>query len=248
MNSVSAQAQSSVTIGAEESSLDYRLTSDIAQFCLPASNRDANRRLAYVNSICFLFLVIGLIGFRQPKVVQKELPPLPEIVPVVYTPQEEQPKPEPQRQPEEPEPQPQTVVDMPQIATVVAADPSQAKFAIPVEGPVVFAPAQFAQAPPPSPPKTTGRTIQKFTGTDGGTYSDIGYPREAQLAKLQGTVIAIIAVNPDGTVDSVEIKTSSGHLILDRNVVRQVKIKYKFPPITTGEMRYFEKPFEYTLK
>ncbi len=235
-------------MSAAELSRGYKLTSDIAQFCLPASTRDANRRLAYVNSICCLFLTIGLIGFQQPKVIQKELAPLPEIVPVVYTPPEEPPKQEVQPQPEEPELQPRTVVDVPQIATVVAADPSQAKFAVPVEGPVVFAPAQFAQAPPPGPPKTPDRSIQKFTGTDGGTYGKISYPREAMPGQLQGTTIAIIAVKPDGTVESVEIKKSSGHVILDRHTIQQVKIKYKFPPVSTGEMRYFEKDFVYNLE
>ena len=225
----------------------YKLTSDIAQFCLPASSRDANRRLAYVNSICLLFLVIGVIGFRQPKVVQKELPPLPEIVPVVYTPPEEQPKPEPKPQPDEPEPQPQTVVDMPQIATVVAADPSQVKFALPVEGPVVFAPAKFA-APPAVPPKPTNRTVQKLTDAVGGSRPSPPYPRSALEQRQEGTVVVVIGVNPDGSDQSVEVKKSSGYFSLDRHVVNWIKEKFKFLPIETDEVRLYEKDFEFSIK
>jgi TonB family protein len=247
MNPLSAQAQSSVAMGAAELSHGYRLTSDIAQFCLPDSSRDANRRLAYVNSICFLFLVIGLIGFQQPKVVQKELPPLPEIVPVVYTPPEEQPKPEPQPQPDEPEPQPQNVVDMPKIATVVAADPSQVKFAIPVQGPVIFAPAQFA-APPATPPKPTTRTVQKLTDAVGGTRPNPPYPRSALEQRQEGTVIVVITVNPDGSIQAVEVKKSSGYFTLDRHVVNWIKEKFKFLPIETNEVRLYEKDFEFSVK
>jgi len=36
--------------------------------------------------------------------------------------------------------------------------------------PVVFAPAKFAQAPPPAPPKPATRTVVKMTGAEGGTY------------------------------------------------------------------------------
>src|SRR2546427_7548135 len=136
----------------------YSLHSDLAQFCLPAASRDAYRKLAYVNSICSLFLAIGLAGINPPVLEQRVPEPVQQFVPVEIVQPPEPPKTEPQPQEQDPQPQPDTPVLMPQVATVVAADPTQVKFAVPVEGPVVFAPAKFAQAPPPAPPKPATRS------------------------------------------------------------------------------------------
>jgi outer membrane biosynthesis protein TonB len=249
MNPAPAHAPVSFGGAHDPATPQYTLTSDIAQFCLPAFSRDASRRLAYVNSICFMFLVIGIIGFREPKIVERQLPPVVDIVPVVYTPPPEQPKPEPQTVQEEPEVKPDTTVDMPQIATVVATDPTQARFAVPVEGPVVFAPAKFAQAPPPSPPKTTTSSVIRFTGTDGGTYPKSDYPAwariQGQVQEASGTLL--ISVNPDGTVSSVEIKEYSGSNRLARYAADWVKKRFKFPPVDNNVVRIYEKPFSFEL-
>src|SRR5437762_3505183 len=180
MNSVPISTQSAAASSGAANAPGYSLHSDIAQFCLPAANRDANRKLAYVNSICLLFLAVGIAGLNPPKLEQKIPEPTQEFMPAEIVQPPEPPKVEPQPEQEQPEPQPDRPVEMPQIATVVAADPSQVRFAVPVEGPVVFAPAKFAQAPPPAPPKTTGSKIIKFTGTDGGTYPAMDYPAWAK--------------------------------------------------------------------
>ena len=156
MNSTPISASRSSAVGgpAQFNAPGYALHSDLAQFCLPAANRDVNRILAYVNSICSLFLAIGLAGINPPVLEQKVPEPAQQFVPVEIVQPPEPPKTEPQPQEQDPQLQPDTPVVMPQVATVVAADPTQVKFAVPVEGPVVFAPAKFAQAPPPAPPKT----------------------------------------------------------------------------------------------
>src|SRR6266550_4318479 len=172
MNSAPISAPSSSAVGGpgQFDSPGYALRSDLAQFCLPAANRDANRKLAYVNSICSLCLGIGLAGINPPVLEQKVPEPIQQFVPVEIVQPPEPPKTEPQPQEQEPEPHPDTPVVMPQLATVVAADPSQVQFAVPVEGPVVFAPAKFAQAPPPAPPKTGPPQPTKFVpGQDGGS-------------------------------------------------------------------------------
>src|SRR5437773_8430263 len=84
----------------------YALHSDLAQFCLPAANRDANRKLAYVNSICLLFLAIGIAGINPPRLEQKVPEPIQQFVPVEIIQPPEPPKIEPQPQQEDPEPQP----------------------------------------------------------------------------------------------------------------------------------------------
>src|SRR5439155_255135 len=138
MNSTPISAAGSSAVGgpAQFNAPGYALHSDLAQFCLPAANRDVNRILAYVNSICSLFLAIGLAGINPPALEQSQ----------------------------------------------------------------------------------------------------------------EGTVTLIIGVKPDGSVESVEVKTSSGHVTLDRAAVQHVKTKYKFLPISTDEIRYFEKDIQYQLQ
>src|SRR5947207_3992535 len=241
MNSVPLSTQSGAASSGAANAPVYSLHSGIAQFCLPAANRDANRKLAYVNSICLLLLGVGIAGLNPPKLEQKIPEPVQEFVPVEIVQPPEPPKVEPQPQQEQPEQQPDTPVEMPQVATVVAADPSQVKFAVPVEGPVVFAPAKFAQAPPPAPPKPAARTVVRMTGAEGGTHPDPSYPRAALEQRQEGTVTVVMTVNPDGSVEDVEVKKSSGFGTLDRHVSQWVKTRFRFMPVDTGETRYFEK-------
>jgi protein TonB len=248
MNSAPTSGSSAVASPGTFDTPGYSLHSDLAQFCLPAANRDSNRKLAYVNSICLLFLAIGIAGLDPPTLEQRIPEPVQEFVPVEIVQQPDPPKTEEQPKPEEPDQQPDTSVEMPQVATVVAADPSQVKFAVPVQGPVVFAPAKLAQAPPPSPPKPAGRTVVRMTGAEGGSFPAPKYPAVALEQRQQGTVTLIIAVKPDGSVESVEVKNSSGYSTLDRAAIQHVKTKYKFLPITTGEMRFFEKDIQYQVQ
>ena len=248
MNSVPISTQSAPVSSGAANAPGYSLHSDIAQFCLPAANRDANRKLAYVNSICLLFLAVGIAGLNPPKLEQKIPEPVQEFMPAEIVQPPEPPKVEPQPEQEQPEQQPDTPVEMPQIATVVAADPSQVKFAVPVEGPVVFAPAKFAQPPPASPPKPATRTVVKMTGAEGGTFPAPKYPPAALEQRLQGSVTLIITVRPDGLVETAEVTKSSGSVILDRAAMQQAKTKYKYLPISTSELRYFEKDVEFRLQ
>src|SRR5437667_5118181 len=250
MNSTPISAAGSSAVGgpAQFNAPGYALHSDLAQFCLPAANRDVNRILAYVNSICSLFLAIGLAVHNPPLLEQKVPEPAQQFVPVEIVQPPEPPKTEPQPQEQDPQLQPDTPVVMPQVATVVAADPSQVKFAVPVVGPVVFAPAKFAQAPPPAPPKPAARTVVRMTGSEGGSFPPPRYPQAAWEQRQQGTVTLIIAVKPDGSVESAEVKSRSGYNTLDRAAILHVKTRYKFLPVTTGEMRYFEKDFVFQLQ
>lgn len=209
---------------------EYRLKSDIAQFCLPAANRDENRKLAYVNSLCVFYLLVGVLGLRNPFLITREPVRDSEIVPVIFTPPESTPPPQ-EPQPEEPQPQADTPIDTPVVATVVAADPSQVSFAVPVEGPVIFAPAKFAQPPPPSAPRApTQPTRFVRNNTDGGYYPPPTYSAFALRQRMEGTVVLWIAVDAAGKVLSTEIKQSSGYGILDRAAEDVVKEKWRFPP------------------
>src|SRR5262245_23948978 len=245
---ISAHSTSAADGPAQFNAPGYTLHSDLAQFCLPAANRDTNRKLAYVNSICSLFLAIGLAGINPPALEQRIPEPVQQFVPVEIVQPPEPPKTEPQPQQQDPEPQPDTPVVMPQVATVVAADPTQVKFAVPVEGPVVFAPAKFAQPPPQAPPKPAARTVVRLTNAEGGSHPDPSYPRAALEQRQQGTVTVVMSVKPDGSVDSIEIKKSSGYGTLDRHVTQWIKTRFKFLPVETDELRFFEKDFVFQLQ
>src|SRR5207249_3502425 len=135
----------------------YELSSDLSKLCLPSEFTDAHRKLAWVDSICFLFLVIGLVGLKPPKVVQRPISQPAESVPVVFTPPEELPRTQPETKTEElPPDQP---LETPQVAPVIAAaDASKVAFAVPVEGAIPVAQARFATPPPPlnqAPPTPT---------------------------------------------------------------------------------------------
>ena len=60
------------------------------------------------------------------------------------------------------------------------------------------------------------------------------YPRSAQIRGEEGTTRLRIALNPDGKVNQVELATSSGSAILDREAQSVVSTIGKFPPPPAG--------------
>lgn len=209
---------------------NYALSSDLAKLCLPSEYRDSNRVLAWVNSICFLFLLIGLVGLKAPKIGVRPLSEPQDIVPVVFTPPEEQPKVQPEVKQDEPEPQDQPL-DTPQVATVVAAaDPSTVAFAVPVQGAVFVAPARFATAPPPINTALPKPTNFDPNASSAGTFPPPAYPGIAIRNRYQGTATIEIFVDPSGAVTSAKVLKSSGYQALDEAALQVVKSRWRFKP------------------
>src|SRR5215813_3912444 len=149
-SSVPTQSQLAMAPTLQGNHDDYQLHDDLARLCLPQEFKDSYRTLAWVNSICCLFLVVGLIGLRPPKVIHKPLTEMVESVPVVFTPPEEPPKVEPEPKQDEPDEPQNTTEETPQVMTVVAAaDPTSVAFAVPVQGAVAVAAAAHLATPPP---------------------------------------------------------------------------------------------------
>jgi len=224
----------------------YALTSDLAKLCLPAATRDANRKLAYTNSICLMFLVIGLIGLKMPQPYVRPLPEVVDIVPVIFTPPDQPPPQQTDLPEEQPEETQEVTLDAPVVATVVAADPSAVSFAVPVSGPVILAPARFAVAPPP-PTKRVSSGPTRFvpTGKEVGSFPFMReYPRAALIQKLEGNVLLYVIVGEDGVPTSVTIKESSGFPILDRAALDWVRNKWRWGP---GPVRHYLVPSEFNL-
>jgi len=215
----------------------YQLSDDLARLCLPYEFKDSYRAVAWVDSICFLFLVIGLIGLRPPRIVERPINPPQEVVPVVFTPPEEQPKLQPQlKPPDEPQEIPDAPAEVPQIPTVVAANTPNVSFAVPVEGPVILAPVTRASPPPPEP--AAPPQLIKFdpNATTGGNYPPPEYPYLALRSRYQGTVTIELTVDPSGVVSSAKVQKTSGFAILDEAALKVVKNRWRFPP---GGLRYY---------
>jgi len=232
MSETSAPAQSPLapSPALAPSSGNYPLSDDLARLCLPQEWRDSYRTLAWVNSICFLFLVVGLIGLKHPRVIEKPLTRIEEPVPVIFTPPEEPPKTEPEVKQEEPQPQ-DTPTESPQVVTVVAAaDPASVAFAVPVQGAVAIAPAAHLATPPPPVNQAPPRAVQfNPNANDGGSYPPPLYPVLAQRNRYEGTVTIEILVDASGAVAEARVFKSSGYSVLDDAALELVKHRWRFP-------------------
>lgn len=228
---------------------NYTLRSDLAKLCLPQTFQDANKKLAWVDSICLLFLLIGLMGLKQQRIIVKPLTQPAEIVPVIFTPPEDLPEAQVQPKAEDTEPPPQDQpADPPLVATVVAASPAAVAFAVPVQGPMMLArearfagppPAKQPQAPPPRPAAFNPRAAT------GGHYPKPSYPRAERLARHEGRILLSVVVDASGAPSSVTVKDSCGWPTLDRYAADWVKRNWQWVP---GDVRYYHVPVIFRIQ
>lgn len=227
------------------------MASDLSKLCLPSEYQDANRRLAWANSICLLFLAVGLAGLKPPPVHLRPMTDVTEVVPIVIIQPEDTPPPPTTEPQPEPEPTTEVAPDQPVVATVVAANPSAAAFAVPVQGPVILAPARLAAPPPANLNRQTTSSkpvaLQSSEEDWGGSSNQPMYPSIAQRSGYQGTVSLEIAFDPAGAVLSVKLLKSSGYSSLDNAAIEKVKknLHLRMPP---GEVRVFTKEFTFRLR
>ena len=83
-----------------------------------------------------------------------------------------------------------------------------------------------------TPSITNGISISKV-GL--GKTSPPVYPRIARESGWEGTVFVRVVVQADGTPDSVQVRKSSGHLILDNAAIDAVK-RWQFVPAKDGNI------------
>jgi outer membrane biosynthesis protein TonB len=230
----------------------YQLESGIAKFCLPSASQDSDRKLAYANSIAFTFLVLGLVGaLVVPKLVERQLPVLEDIVPIVFTPPENEPPPPTEEAVTEPEPEPSQISEAPVVATVVAANAAEASFPVPVEGPVIFAPAKYAGPPPavlnppPRPaPRPVGPTRFNWAGATDGSFPKPLYTT-GTLPSGTHELVLLVWVDAEGRAERVEVEKSCGSLEQDRKTVQHVRSRWRWKP---GEPRFLSVPFEFVVR
>jgi protein TonB len=61
---------------------------------------------------------------------------------------------------------------------------------------------------------------------------NLNYPDEARRKKLQGTLILVVGVRKNGSIEEIIVRKSSGHTLLDDSAKRIVALSGPFPPIT----------------
>jgi TonB family protein len=212
----------------------YELKDELARLCLPSANRDASPKLAWVNSICILFLLIGILGARRGIIAIKPVPPIREEIPIVIQPTVLPPQAIAQK-PEQAEQinQPRVLVALPNAPNV--------NFGVPTAGTLVV-PAALASAPQIAPMR-----IGSLNNTGaGGDRPEPPYPPIARETGEQGTVKLLLGGDAAGNVVSVDMKESSGFPVLDRATVDFIKHHWRLP---AGDgNRLFETSITYLLQ
>ena len=59
---------------------------------------------------------------------------------------------------------------------------------------------------------------------------NLNYPEEARRRGLTGNLILDVALNPDGSINEIIVRRSSGHQLLDDAAIRIVKLAAPFAP------------------
>jgi protein TonB len=214
----------------------YRLSSDLAQYCLPSANRDDTRRLAWANSVCLVFVIVAFLGVNQPVFVIRQAEPIPEPMPVVLLPPPAEPEQRSEEKTEEVEEEVEETAEIPVIAPVLVADAKDVTFALPIEGFTALAPnanqvppppAVIPKAPPPDQlPRPEFRNI-RFGSKEFRKQPPPNYPDEFQRNRIGGTVEALITVSTNGIPSKVEIGKSSGSPALDRHVCDFIRKEWR---------------------
>ena len=74
---------------------------------------------------------------------------------------------------------------------------------------------------------------------------DIHYPQDADRQKLQASGFFLMKLRPDGTVESVTIKSSTKYPAMDEEVTRTLRA-YRFKPNTKGPILWLVSFFQPT--
>jgi TonB family protein len=244
---------------ARTSSRRYQLRSELALDALRGEGSSRDRGLIWVNAVCAVVLLLGILGLKKPRAIQARKPQVNQEVltlPVVFRPPETDPL--QQAADSQAAPPLEAVnewVEEVVLPTLVAPEAADVVFPVPVEGPTIVASrAALAEPPPvrstpvPVPPSETSGPQVFRTGqgvADGGFYPDPEYPREASIRQEQGRTQILIEVSEAGRVVRAEVRISSGSTLLDRHTVAHVRRFWRFP---AGPRREYLWTAEYVLR
>lgn len=223
----------------------YVLKDELAQFCLPRSEKDPTRKIAWTNSLCVCVLLVGVIGVERiaewvPK-SRVEEPPIVQI---------DESKPPPQefikRDASEEEELQEAMPDQPVLPTLVAIDTGNIPFSVPVEGVVSIAASTVLAAPPPrvitrqtqAPPVAKAPSepanfggLGKKTANGYVPNPDISdLPKELQKNLPRGVVTLRLqfTVTTTGELKDLSIEKSSPYSVFDQFILDWYKRKGTF--------------------
>jgi periplasmic protein TonB len=233
------------TTDANRISPAYELKDELARLCLPAANRDPNRKLGWVNSICILFLTIGIFGAKLGVISHVTPPPIEQVIPTILEPVILPPQSAENQRQEQTE---QEKTETPQVVVVTPESPS-INFSVPTIGSLVV-PAALA-SPPPLKPMQAPEPVRSRLATLGNTGSggqrpQPPYPKIALEQAAQGTVTLLLTGDAAGNIASLQLKESSGSGILDRATLDFIKHHWTLPAGTTNQV--FETSIIYQLQ
>lgn len=177
-----------------------------------------------------LTLVVGLhaaavLGVLAAKAIEPQVAELPLIVDLLPAPQiAEKPKSVPLPVARAAQPQPQPKTSTPILETTSVPAPSEAA---PLVSPATAQPNPPEAAAPTSTPARFDADYLRNPPPP--------YPALSRRAGEEGKVILRVLVTPQGTADSVEIRTSSGSTRLDESAVKTVR-HWKFIPAKRGDI------------
>ena len=218
------QADSNLTAGgAGQPGAGVRLHDELARLCLPEADRDPDRPLAWVNSICLVFLLIGLCGARRGLVDIRAVAPLEEPVPVVVEPVVLPPTESREQKAEHPAP----TAEAAPVAVVIPPMPS-IQFSVPTIG-GLLAPAALAAAPPAEPLRTYAQVLAIENTGEHGERPKPPYPKIALEEGEQGSVTLTLQGDAAGNILAADLKTSSGYPVLDRATVEFIRRHWHLP-------------------
>jgi protein TonB len=222
------------------------ISSPVARFYQASEARDPDCLLAWVNSVCILVLIIGIVGANEGIPKPKPLPSIEQPIPAIVEPM--QPPPQTTTAHEEPKDTQENQPEAPQVVAVTAESPA-INFSVPTIGNILV-PNSIAVAPPLKPlapiaPLKRAPANLTSTGT-GGTRPDPPYPKIALQEHEQGSVILQMTVDDSGHIIDVQVKQSSGFPLLDRSALDFVRKHWTVVP---GEgARLFEATITYKLQ
>jgi TonB family protein len=199
------------------------LKSELARLSLPSADRDGNLKLAWVNSVCILFLLIGIVGARRGAISIRSLAPIREVVPVIVMPQILPPQ---KITPQKTE-QPQNQHELARVF-VALPDAPHVSFSVPTIGTLVSS-ATLASAPPLNPLQPQNQIASVSNTGAGGDRPQPPYPQLAMQSGEQGTIVLLLGADTAGQVVSVDVKQSSGFPFLDHATVEFIKNHWRLP-------------------
>ena len=203
--------------------------SSLTRLCVGKDEDRPMRHLAWVGSVCALFLAVGLVGFGLSP-LQTSAPKVREqIVPVVFI-APEQPSAPKISSAVIPTINPKTSAPVPHVASVAG-----------VTGPAIMTvPMEVATKLPADPLSQLDAAVEHvFTRLNPATGTNYmpqpAYPEIAQRHGYQGKVVVNFTVAASGEVVEAEVGRGSGFKMLDDAAVEVIRNRWRFGP---GEVRY----------